>query len=141
MKTFYDYLENKMKMSRISFGSFVFIMVVVLSFLFGEISFLGYTGGRYTGESMCPTLGEISISIIDLKDKNFEVGDIIVYNATNEEKLIQHRIIDEYYNFYQLQGDNNPIPDNGWVPKRRIIGKLAYNLDLKGCEKENSNEN
>ena len=85
------------------------------------------------GDSMCPTLGEKAISILDLEDKDFKIGDVVVYNKTKKSDRrilgVEHRIIDEYNDFYQLKGDNNPFPDNTWIPKRKIIGKVVYNFD------------
>ncbi len=53
------------------------------------------------------------IEIIPKSDADIKLGDIVVYNSTNE--LIVHRIIfignDDYGKYFLVKGDNNKFPD------------------------------
>jgi len=68
------------------------------------------------------------IEIPITENTQLNIGDIISYNATWNETLVSHRIIDiqedEEGTFYTLKGDNNSTQDPGKIRIEQIKYKL-----------------
>lgn len=61
--------------------------------------------------------------VIDFKNKNYHLGDVVVFSKEN--RILAHRIIsvNKQKKLSFLKGDNNPRPD-GWFDSRKIIGRI-----------------
>lgn len=87
--------------------------------------------------SMEPTLYEGDVAIVDNTPDNIQVGDIVIYNAVWFSRPIIHRVIDikqdSYGNtFYEMKGDNNPVPDPELVSRGQITSKVEYTIPKVG---------
>ncbi len=85
------------------------------------------------GNSMTPFLRSretLFISPVDPKGQ-IKIGDIIAYTDETEEKIIVHRVINKKKNLFQIKGDNLKEND-GWFPKKQIIGIVAKKMDISG---------
>lgn len=54
------------------------------------------------------------------------VNDVVIYRSKTgdmEGRLIIHRVIEEYDNYFVTQGDNNPIPDEEYITSDMVVGK------------------
>lgn len=92
-------------------------------------------GAIYTikviGNSMYPTFKDgSSVKIKEFKLEQAKRGDILVYKHWSTNVTI-HRIIDifrdEDKTFFQTKGDNNPYPDNYFLPSNEVIGVVVGN--------------
>lgn len=83
-------------------------------------------------DSMSPELNKNDLVFINIFDRNFEVGDVIVFNSNGD--WICHRIVKETAEGYITKGDNNIATDQFGgkeiVVKEKIVGKiLSFNGD------------
>ncbi len=63
---------------------------------------------------------------------DFQVNDIVIYQRSDVQYTIVHRIIEVQEDGYIIKGDNNPVPDSGIVKKEQIIGKVLFAVPLLG---------
>lgn len=75
------------------------------------------------GWSMAPLIKPGCRLVIDFKNKNYHLGDVVVFSKEN--RILAHRIIsvNKQKKLSLLKGDNNPRPD-GWFDSRKIIGRI-----------------
>lgn len=133
--------EKKAKsrtLSNIIFGIIIaVILTITTSFIatyymngcnFTRANIFGYRTVFVLSESMEPTLATHGTTILDMKDKDYKIGDIVVYeHQKNGKKMaIIHRIIGITSDGYIMQGDNNFMPDGWLVQKDDIVGKVCY---------------
>lgn len=99
------------------------------------------------GKSMCPEMGEYSISIINKYFNDYEKGDVVTYKRGENFKVynimckksgvgecIGHKIkgyCDD--GSYFIEGVH-PYATSECVNESQIIGKNILNIDLRGCE-------
>ncbi len=110
------------------------IMVILVVIAIFSKNILAYVTGSSVplavveGYSMCPTLrkGDLVISYKP-SPQDIHVGDVIIYKNPRG-MLVIHRVIyvreDHGRYYYRTKGDNNPIPDPGWIPYERVEGKV-----------------
>ena len=108
----------------------LFLIITLILALFIYWLAIGYIKiYEFEGNSMYPTIrdGQTCVCVVT---EDYNVGDIVVYNATWVNKLICHRIIAEYViggkEYYILKGDNNWIPDPVPVPEERVICEVVW---------------
>jgi len=82
------------------------------------------------GNSMHPTLENGDLIVVYREDfKSLKVGDIIVFNSPVYNVRVVHRIKDIRFVDGEMvlitQGDNNRVPDPGYVREENYIGKYA----------------
>jgi signal peptidase len=96
-------------------------------------TYFGVSPMRIISGSMEPKY-PIGTIVFAHKEKTYNVGDIISYNATDEQlaqgspKTITHRIIEQKDGGYIMQGDNNPVPDAQIVMPADVVGKVSFYL-------------
>ncbi|MCX8189402.1 MAG: signal peptidase I [Nitrososphaeria archaeon] len=111
-------------LENIFFATLLIITVIMLASLV-----LGTSPFYYVeGNSMHPTLENGDLIIIYKIDfKNLQVGDIIVFNSPVYNVRIVHRIkeikIIDNEMVLITQGDNNRVPDPGYVREENYVGK------------------
>ena len=84
--------------------------------------------------SMSPIFNKNDIIIIQ-EQKEYKVGDIITYEASNGE-LVTHRIIEKTENGFYTKGDNNNTKDEKEIYKQDVIGKVVYILRFNRDKQE-----
>lgn len=81
--------------------------------------------------SMEPTIHTGSLALINERDRDIEVGDVIAFQV--EDMFITHRVIeitDDGY--YITKGDNNDTPDAGQLSKSMIRGTTICSIPKIG---------
>lgn len=105
----------------ISIFSF-FVLLSVLSLILDAPLLLAYI----KSDSMSPTLNKNDLVFINIFDRNFNEGDIVVFNSNGD--WICHRIVREVEGGYITKGDRNIATDQFGgkeiVTRERIVGKI-----------------
>ena len=81
---------------------------------------------KYTGPSMNPTLkaGDVLMTI-PYEDRKIRVGDIVVFQPSEEMRHVVHRVVSYDSCGVKTRGDNNSKADPYVIPPSRIIGKVV----------------
>jgi signal peptidase I len=82
-------------------------------------------------ESMEPILHRGDLLFVTGAD-DFQVNDIVIYQRSEVQYTIVHRIIEVQEDGYVIKGDNNPVPDAGVVKQEQIVGKVLFAVPLLG---------
>ncbi|MEM3505665.1 MAG: signal peptidase I [Archaeoglobaceae archaeon] len=103
-----------------------FVLLSVFSFILNAPLLIAYI----KSDSMSPTLNKNDLVFINIFDRNFEPGDIVVFSSNGE--WICHRIVKETAEGYITKGDKNIVTDQFGgkeiVAKEKIVGKiLSFN--------------
>lgn len=79
---------------------------------------------RYVGRSMNPYLLQNDLLFWKpISCKNVEIGDVVIFKAVCNDRLVIHRVIDKKPdNYYITKGDNNKTPDKNQIHKDRMVG-------------------
>jgi len=128
---------------------FTFIATLALGFI-PLLSLITGTSQPFVsppGISMTPTIkpGDLVI-VVGAQPESLKVGDILVYDklvenltAPFEQKIstpILHRIAnittENGERYFITKGDNNPMPDEWYVPKDGVQGKAIYIIPFLG---------
>lgn len=98
------------------------------SFLGGSTDFL-----IVEGHSMLPTILPGSF-VITKHESSYKVNDIVAYylQASGQQKIVVHRIIEDTENGFLIQGDNNPTPDPGFHKESKVLGKVTLAVPYVG---------
>ena len=114
------------------------ISIVILgSLLIMSLSMNLFGYRLYVDESgsMQPKIQTGSV-VLDQKNSNYAVGNIVTYQLPNSQGSITHRIIKAVsingITEYTLKGDANSSPDVYPVPKSMIFGKVDYSIPYIG---------
>ena len=114
------------------------ISVVILgSLLIMSLSMNLFGYRLYVDESgsMQPKIQTGSV-VLDQKNSNYAVGNIVTYQLPNSQGSVTHRIIKAAsvngITEYTLKGDANSSPDAYPVPKSMIYGKVDYSIPYIG---------
>lgn len=126
-----DYTLKFSKKKRDILENIMFAILLIITAIMLASIILGISPFYYVeGNSMHPTLENGDLIII--YKANFEslkVGDIIVFNSPVYNVRIVHRIKDIKFIDDEMvlitQGDNNRVPDPGYVRKQDYIGKYV----------------
>lgn len=105
-----------------------FVLLSVASLILNAPLLIAYV----KSDSMSPELNKNDLVFINIFDRNFEVGDVVVFNSNGE--WICHRIVKESAEGYITKGDNNIATDQfagkEIVTREKIVGKiLSFNGD------------
>ena len=82
-------------------------------------------------ESMEPVLHRGDLLFVVGPNK-IDIGDIVIYNRAEVSYTIVHRIINKTDEGYIIKGDNNPVPDRGFVKGEQIKGEVVFAAPLLG---------
>lgn len=83
--------------------------------------------------SMTPNILKGDIVVIDKKDKEINVGDVIAYKYKNT--IVVHRLIKKINKgsvYYYTKGDANNLPDNYVINEEDIIGVVCVKIPYLG---------
>lgn len=95
-------------------------------------SFFGLSGYVVTTGSMKPTLKIGDIVIANEKEKEFYVGDIVVFKSKNDLN-VTHRITKkEDGDIFLVEGDANLNKEKEYISKKNIIGKVVFKFPVIG---------
>lgn len=111
-------------MDAIAFMAMIVIMVAVICLV------LQFKPAIVVSGSMEPTIQTGSLLLVDKKDKDIEVGDIIAYK--NHEMEVSHRVVDITSNGYVTKGDNNDNVDFYQVRESDLIGTVMFSVPKLG---------
>jgi signal peptidase len=126
MKDFWKYLY-KLVLSVI----IIFSVIIIISSLniFGRQIFVVMSG------SMEPKIRTGSI-VLDKKQVDYSVEDVITYRVANSKDTVTHRIIEikkvGEAIAYQTKGDANDAPDRELVPIDNVVGKVYLSIPFLG---------
>lgn len=77
----------------------------------------------FSGQSMYPVLKPNDLlDLVPYGNRKPEIGDVICFFSSEEEKIVVHRIINKKYPGYLTQGDNNRLPDFNIINENQITG-------------------
>jgi signal peptidase len=85
-------------------------------------------------ESMVPTFYKGDMIIVQ-GEPNYNVGDIVVYDAPVYKYPIIHRVIEIKPDGLVTKGDNNHAPDPWVTPQSKVHGKAVLRIPLLGWVK------
>jgi len=126
-----DYTLKFGKKGRDILENVVFVLLLIITAIMLASIILGTSPFYYVeGNSMHPTLENGDLIIIYKVDfESLKVGDIIVFNSPVYNVRIVHRIKDIKFvgdeKVLITQGDNNRVPDPGYVREKDYIGKYV----------------
>ena len=114
------------------------IIEIVLAVIAAWVLYQGLAFGLGTplpivsvvSNSMEPVLHRGDLLIVAKSD--YQIGDIVIYNRPDTQFTIVHRIIKETDGGFVIKGDNNPVPDPGFVQENQILGKVQFAIPLLG---------
>lgn len=108
-------------------------IVVIKTVVFNDPSLLGYKFYYIVTGSMEPTIPTNSLTLVNTKEKDYEVGDIITFYFSDspvDGVPNTHRIIsiveEDGYSGYVTQGDANPTADMEVVTQENIVGEVVW---------------
>lgn len=76
------------------------------------------------GPSMLPTFGlseMVRIEVCSYYDLN--IGDTAVFWHERAQCFVHHRIVGKQGPWFITKGDNNPVPDSGFLTKDNFVGR------------------
>ena len=110
------------------FNIYSYINIKILN---NKLTSLGkYAVLEVVSPSMEPTIHVGDLIVIDIKDNDYEVNDIVTYEDENG-LLVTHRIIEVSDDYIITQGDNNNSND-GEISLDTIYGKLLFSSHALG---------
>lgn len=129
------------KVKKILFGFITgFIVLIFLINIYSVInikilkkdyaSFFGYTLLEVVSGSMEPTIYKGDMIIINTKDKDLNINDIITFKDA-EGSFVTHKIISIENDKIITKGDNNNTIDDA-INKNSVIGKYAFKIKGAG---------
>lgn len=80
--------------------------------------------------SMEPNISTGSVVLVDTKDRDYRVGDVISYWIENQ--IVTHRIVEIQETIYKTKGDSNEIEDSFSIELSQIIGKVKFHIPRLG---------
>jgi len=80
--------------------------------------------------SMEPTIRTGSFMLIDKKDKDIEIGDIIAF--INNDMQVSHRVVELTNDGYVTKGDNNENVDFCPVSLDKVTGTVFFTIPKLG---------
>jgi len=80
--------------------------------------------------SMEPTIRTGSFMLIDKKDKDIEIGDIIAF--INNDMQVSHRVVELTNDGYVTKGDNNENVDFCPVSPDKVTGTVFFTIPKLG---------
>jgi signal peptidase len=86
--------------------AFLSITVIIIA---ASCLVLQYKPAIVVSGSMEPMIKTGSLLLVDKKDKNIEIGDVIAYK--NHDMEVSHRVVEITSNGYVTKGDNNDNVD------------------------------
>ena len=102
-------------------------LVLFLSLTIQITDWLGYRPYRILTGSMEPTLEPGEIVLIDTKDREISVGEILAFSEGSQ--VVIHRVQKmEADGEYRTKGDANPTEDFDTVKEPEIIGTLKIQM-------------
>lgn len=123
------------KNNKIQYIIILSLLVVTFAIVLGRTKKIVFI----VSDSMSPAIKKGTLAIIDKYDiNNIEIGDIICYTDTKNNRDIVHRvveknIVDTHGIVIRTQGDNNKSVDNIEVTVENYIGKVGiyiYIIDI-----------
>ena len=105
----------------VSFGIYNFISIKILKQEYAAIN--GYTILEVVSGSMEPTIKVGDLIVINVREKNYESGDIVTFRDV-EGSFVTHRIVSIDDEVMITMGDNNDSIDDE-VATSQIIGKYV----------------
>lgn len=124
-------LASKNILSKIMMACMIFFILTVLYLTSNMFRFTALAIGS---PSMSKAINKGDIIVIDKKDKNIKVGDVIAFQE--QGRVIVHRVIsineNEKSQMYQTKGDANATKDNWKVSDRAVVGKVKLRVRWLG---------
>jgi len=126
-------------MNKVKVAAIVAVAAVAIFFYLSWLALDGFLfdimSGKYyivavgVGYSMYPYIKNNDLLLVDVEDRNFSFGDVVVY--IHGKDIIGHRVVEykELENCYIVKGDNNEAPDPWCVSDREILGKVVKVID------------
>jgi signal peptidase I len=137
--------EAKKKWDKLTDGWFGVIVYLFLGFV---IAYTVNTGMSLALDTKTPVVAVFSNSMVPtfyrgdmilvVGDKDYKVGDIVVFDSPDKKYPIIHRINEIKDGGIVSKGDNNPISDEGrWgvIPFDKIYGKAVLKIPVLGWVK------
>lgn len=121
--------ELRNQVISLSTGTILIVLIIALvscKFLYGVLV-IG-------SESMTGSIEKGDLILFKSKKENIEVGDVIVYKK--DDLKIVHRVvavknINNEFRYY-TKGDANPLPDDNYVTKQTLVGKVLFKIKYIG---------
>lgn len=107
--------------------AFLSITVIIIA---ASCLVLQYKPAIVVSGSMEPMIKTGSLLLVDKKDKNIEIGDVIAYKNHNME--VSHRVVEITSNGYVTKGDNNDNVDFYQVRESDITGTVIFSIPKLG---------
>lgn len=106
------------------------LCLVIIGIVFSISRIMGVNSYVVLSGSMEPTISTGSVVLVDTKDRDYRVGDVISYWI--DDKIVTHRIVKIHGNVYKTKGDSNEIEDSFSVELSQIIGKVKFRIPKLG---------
>lgn len=110
------------------------MIVFILLVLYLTSNMFRFAALTIGSPSMTKTINKGDIIIIDKKDQNIKLGDIIAFHE--QGKIIVHRVIsideDNKSQKFQTKGDANLTKDGWKVSETAVIGKVKFRIRWLG---------
>lgn len=107
--------------------AFLSITVIIIA---ASCLVLQYKPAIVVSGSMEPMIKTGSLLLVDKKDKNIEIGDVIAYK--NHDMEVSHRVVEITSNGYVTKGDNNDNVDFYQVRESDITGTVIFSIPKLG---------
>ncbi|MBS3055980.1 MAG: signal peptidase I [Candidatus Aenigmarchaeota archaeon] len=111
-----------------------FVIFVALAWIFYQVLAMAVNTPMplvsVVSESMEPVLHRGDLLFVT--GGNYSVRDVVIYQRYDVDYTIVHRIIEEDENGLTIKGDNNPMPDPGYVERSQILGKVRFAMPMLG---------
>lgn len=101
----------------------VFAAAVVILVAAGVCLVLQLRPAVVVSGSMEPAIATGSLILIDTKDREAEVGDVIAFKRG--DAFVTHRVVEVTEEGYITKGDNNQVQDAGVVAPAAVVGTTA----------------
>ena len=73
-----------------------------------------------------------AVVIYNTPFEDLEIGDVIVYQSTTDNRMIIHRIVNETNEGFITKGDNNALADTQVITKDSYMGKYSSHFTFFG---------
>lgn len=97
------------------------VLVVLVA---AVLSLGGVRSAFVVSDSMVPAFEKGDLLLVSQDFGEVSVGDVVLYSATWNERLVSHRVVSVKEDFILLQGDSNEFPDPP-APKSSVFGVVA----------------
>ena len=113
----------------IAFNIYGFISIKILK---NElVTLFGYSYLEVISGSMEPTISIGDIIIIDTKDNDYKVNDIVTFKDVNGS-FVTHKIVDKTDKGFITKGDANNTIDQDYIASKDIIGTYRFKFSHFG---------